>query len=167
MNLSVLGMGRTVKPEEYKHYDFKGAMVALCIDREYYQLVTTMMLMFRDTSSFTIFLDNEKNYLILDVPYGCTGISRTGMLTGPQELPEWFYNISQFKLESNKINYLGRFSFFQDEYLNPVNDTLAVSNAFEKDREWFLEYYPPISNKEWAIVPVRYGKFKPDSIPNN
>jgi hypothetical protein len=167
INLTVIGIGKSVKPEEAKHYDFSGAIVAVAVDREAYVLAQSLNLMLSDSASFNLYIPEDKNYLLLDVPYSCTGIARTGMLQAPEDPVEWFYNISRFKLVSNKVNYLGRLILERDPTEQPSNDRLKMTNALEKDREWFLEYYPSLSNREWVTVPVRYGTFTPNIIPQD
>ncbi len=154
-----LMMGKIVKPEESKHYEPRGVLVALAIDREQYVLATTMMVMMKGTASFTIFTPDDRNYIILDVPYECKGIARTGVIIDPQLPMDWFYNTCDFKLETNKINYIGRFILIKD-ISDLTWDKMIVTNALASDKNWFLEYYPAFSNIEFVSVPVTNGLFR-------
>jgi hypothetical protein len=158
INFDTFAIGRVVKPEELKHYEPQGALVAVTINSTYFQLATYFMLMFKDTASFSMYGPRENNYFILDVPFKCNGLSRVGMIFDTQLPEEWFLTSSSFRLESNKVNYLGRFAFKQD-LVNPYRDLLIVTNTLEKDRQWFLEYYPTLSNAEFISVPVTNGTF--------
>ena len=52
INLATLGMGRVIKPEESKHYEPQGALVALTVNTTRYGMVETCMMMFDDTSGY-------------------------------------------------------------------------------------------------------------------
>ena len=154
-----LGIGKVVKPEEIKHYEPQGVLVAVTVDCSHFLLASYVQLQLYDTSSFSIYTPLENNYIILDVSYKCTGISRTGMIYDTQLPEEWFDNSCRFRLESNKVNYLGRFAFVQNAMLITARDKMTVTNTLEKDIKWFLEYYPTLSNTEFISVPVTNGSF--------
>ncbi len=159
MNIATLGIGKVVRPEESKHYEPRGALVVLSIDREKYSSATTFMLMFSDTSSFSMYIPNDVNYILLDVPFGCTGIGRTGVVFETQVPSEWFDPVCKFKLESNKINYLGRFVLEQDN-TQASWDTMYITNTLAHDKLEILDLFPSLSNMEFINVSVTNGRFK-------
>jgi hypothetical protein len=158
MNLATLGIGRVIRPEDSKHFEVKGAIVAVHIDTYLFPQTITVMLMFADTASFSMYVPNDDNYILMDVPLNCTGISRTGVIWQVQTGPEFFDNTCKFKLESNKVNYLGRYVLQQD--LSTFWDKMTVTNTLEHDKAAFIDIYPVLSNMDFVSVPVSNGLFR-------
>jgi len=156
----VLGIGKVVQPEEMKHYKPEGALVAFTVDITKHPRITTVRFMFSRSSSVSVFPSKYKNYYLADMPLSCKGINRIG-LSGGVHFPDiWFDNyVSPFSLESNKVNYLGRFIFEADKDPDRMLDKMIVSNCIDEDKVWFLEYYPSLSNTEFISVPVTNGQF--------
>ena len=101
----------------------------------------------------------ENNYLLLDVPVACTGLGRIGVIIQNSAYNDWFDIGSKFKLDTNKVNYLGRFIFEQD--LNQsMWDKVTITNTMDHDKKWFAEYYPNLTNYEFINVPVSNGIFR-------
>jgi len=157
-NWDIISFGVVVKPEDMKHYKPSGTLVAISVDRTKFFKILQLRLMLDNAADITLFTPKDKNFFIADVPLKCKGLIRVGAELDTQSIGDWYYLEFKFTLESNKVNYLGKFILEEDKTIGW--NRLYVTNTIEEDKELFLEYYPTLSNTEFVVVPVTNGVFK-------
>ncbi len=158
--INSLGSAKIVKPEEMRHYKPDNTLVVFSVNRTRMPFLSTVMLMLVSAPTISVFPSQDKSFFIADIPCTCKGINRVGVIIDPQTPEDWFDDYTcGFTLESNKLNYLGQFIFILDPDTDKQRDKMIVTNCLADDKEWFLEYYPSLSNKEFVSVPVTNGLF--------
>lgn len=157
--ISINGVGKIVKPDEAKHFRVKGVLVLLSVDKEYYNKMSSMMLIMKSGGAdYNIFVNKDNNYILLDMPITSTGISKVGLITDTQSPDVWFNYMSTIKLDSNSVNYLGNFKFNFDPG-SFGRDTLIVSSRYLEDKNIFFDIYPFLSNYQINVMQISNGDF--------
>lgn len=160
LNVNDFLIQRTLKPETAKEYRVKGTFVYFTSDIDAESTVNGIVVMFRNAPDFYALVNGGIEGFALDLPTNCTGISRIGLRYSDfgSQKEYWINDSYGFTLQTNRINYLGRF-VFQLPVAYDLKLGVRVSNVIEKDKPRFAEGYTNQTN-----LPFIHTELKKDTV---
>ncbi|MGC8765195.1 MAG: hypothetical protein ACP5QT_04845 [Brevinematia bacterium] len=148
---------RYVKPDEARRYKPKGALVFGTIDKENAPFVSLVYFMIRDSQDVTLSINQDFTFFVFDVGRNAKGFTRIGMRYYAFGTDFWINKDLNFNLEENKLNYLGRFIFYQKDILKTYR--MVWTNLIEEDVKNLGDFYPDLTNMEVKPVEIKEGMY--------
>ncbi len=148
---------RFVKPEEARRYKSKGVLVFASIDKENAPYMQYLYLMIKNSQDITYVVNQDFSVIVFDVNEKASGYDRVGLRYQAFGIDFWMNKPIDFKLEKDKLNYLGRMIFYAKEAFKPHR--MIITNLIDEDIKNLSEFYPDLTNMEIHNVGVKEGLY--------
>lgn len=148
---------RYVKPEEARRYKARGVLVFVTIDKEFAPFLANLYLMIKNSQDITYVVNQDFSMIVFDVNEKASGFERIGMRYQAFGIDFWMNKPIDFKLETNKLNYLGRMIFYAKDSFKPHR--MIITNLLEEDLKNLSDFYPDLTNMEIHNVGVKEGLY--------
>lgn len=144
-----------VKPEEVRRYKPKGAYVFATIDIENSQFISAIFFMFGKAEDATFIPSGNFGVFLFDISEKTTGLERIGFRYFAFGTDFWMNKPLYFTIQKGKVNYLGRFIFYEKTMLKPHR--ALVTNLLDEDLKVLGDYYPELTNMQVEFTGIPEG----------
>ncbi len=148
---------RYVKPDEARRYKPKGALVFGTIDKENATFISLVFFMLKKSQDITLSINQDFILFVFDVGENTTGFNRLGMRYYAFGNDFWYNKELDFSVDPDKLNYLGRFIFYEKDLLKPHR--VLWTNLIEDDTKNLADFYPDLTNMEIRPVEIKEGLY--------
>ncbi|MCX7821561.1 MAG: hypothetical protein N2258_07810 [Brevinematales bacterium] len=148
---------RFVKPEEARRYKSKGVLVFASVDKENAPYLAYLYLMIKNSQDITYVVNQDFSLIVFDVNEKANGYDRVGIRYQAFGIDFWLNKPIDFKLETNKLNYLGRMIFYAKDSFKPYR--MIITNLLDEDLKNLAEFYPDLTNMEIHNVGIKEGLY--------
>jgi len=149
---------RYVKPDEARRYRAKGVLVFGTIDKENSPFLANLHFMLKKSEDITYVVNQDFCVFVFDVAENTEGIERMVMMYYNFGVNFWMTQTLPFKVEKDKLNYMGRFIFYAKDNFKPHR--VIITNLLEEDIQNLAKDYPDLTNMQVYPVGVREGLYK-------
>jgi len=150
---------RFVKPDEARRYKSKGALVLGTIDKENAPFLAIVFFMLKKSPDITVAVNQDFTMFVFDVSEITEGFNRIGMRYQAFGIDFWMNKELDFKVEKNKLNYIGRFIFYAKDDIKTHRMVMIWTNLIEEDIKNLNEFYPDLTNMEVSPVEIKDGMY--------